>query len=101
LDNGINILMLLVFVSAVIGSVAGSFWADPLKVTGLTARLFAIFLLGHALQSMTNLLRIAGRNHAGVSPPRLRARAGSRIADVPAHIGLMVAATTGVLPGLT
>src|SRR5436305_10269118 len=34
--DGINIVILLVFVSAVMGSVAGDLWADPLQVAGLT-----------------------------------------------------------------
>src|SRR3954452_9719979 len=46
--DGINIVILMVFVSAVMGSVAGSFRADPLQVIGIALLSFAMFftLLG-------------------------------------------------------
>src|SRR4051794_23039793 len=34
--DGVNIVILMVFVSAVMGSVAGDLWSDPLQVAGLT-----------------------------------------------------------------
>src|SRR3954454_10864866 len=41
--DGINIVILLVFVSAVMGSVAGDLWADPLRVAGVALLSFAVF----------------------------------------------------------
>jgi BASS family bile acid:Na+ symporter len=87
--DGINILILLVFVSAVMGSVAGSFWADPLQVAGLALLAFAIFF---ALLGATMLVfRRLGRERALALGLLVSQR----------NMGLMVAATDGVLPGLT
>jgi predicted Na+-dependent transporter len=87
--DGINILILLVFVSAVMGSVAGSFWADPLKVLGIALLAFAIFF---ALLGATMLVfRRLGRERALALGLLVSQR----------NMGLMVAATDGVLPGLT
>ena len=46
--DGLNILLMLVFVTAVMGTVAGSFLADPLKVGAILVFAFAMFfaLLG-------------------------------------------------------
>jgi predicted Na+-dependent transporter len=87
--DGINIVILLVFVSAVMGSVAGDLWADPLKVAGLTLLAFAIFF---ALLGATMLVfRSLGRERALALGLLVSQR----------NMGLMVAATDGVLPGLT
>jgi BASS family bile acid:Na+ symporter len=87
--DGINILILLVFVSAVMGSVAGSFWADPLQVIGIALLSFAIFF---ALLGATMLVfRRLGRERALALGLLVSQR----------NMGLMVAATDGVLPGLT
>src|SRR5438270_528252 len=43
--DGLNILILFVFVSAVMGSVAESFWQSPLMVVGLTLLAFATFFV--------------------------------------------------------
>jgi BASS family bile acid:Na+ symporter len=87
--DGINIVILLVFVSAVMGSVAGSFWADPLQVAGLALLAFAIFF---ALLGATMLVfRRLGRERALALGLLVSQR----------NMGLMVAATDGVLPGLT
>jgi BASS family bile acid:Na+ symporter len=87
--DGINILILLVFVSAVMGSVAGSFWADPLQVAGLALLAFAIFF---ALLGATMLVfRRLGHERALALGLLVSQR----------NMGLMVAATDGVLPGLT
>jgi BASS family bile acid:Na+ symporter len=87
--DGINILILLVFVSAVMGSVAGSFWADPLQVAGLALLAFVIFF---ALLGATMLVfRRLGHERALALGLLVSQR----------NMGLMVAATDGVLPGLT
>jgi predicted Na+-dependent transporter len=87
--DGINILILLVFVSAVMGSVAGSFWADPLQVVGIVLLAFAIFF---ALLGATMLVfRRLGRERALALGLLVSQR----------NMGLMVAATDGALPGLT
>jgi BASS family bile acid:Na+ symporter len=87
--DGINIVILLVFVSAVMGEVAGSFWADPLKVAGIALLAFAIFF---ALLGATMLVfRRLGSERALALGLLVSQR----------NMGLMVAATDGVLPGLT
>jgi predicted Na+-dependent transporter len=87
--DGVNILILLVFVSAVMGSVAGSFWADPLQVVGIALLAFAIFF---ALLGATMLVfRRLGHERALALGLLVSQR----------NMGLMVAATDGVLPGLT
>src|SRR5437762_93281 len=60
--DGLNILILLVFVSAVMGNVAGSLFADPARMIGVTAFAFAIFFL---LVGITALIfRGVGRERA-------------------------------------
>jgi BASS family bile acid:Na+ symporter len=87
--DGINILILLVFVSAVMGEVAGSFWANPLQVIGIALLAFAIFF---ALLGATMLVfRRLGRERALALGLLVSQR----------NMGLMVAATDGALPGLT
>jgi predicted Na+-dependent transporter len=87
--DGINILVLLVFVSAVMGTVAARFWADPAGVVLLTVLAFAVFAL---LLGVTALVfRGAGRERALA----LGLMASQR------NMGLMLAGTDGVLPGLT
>jgi predicted Na+-dependent transporter len=87
--DGINILILLVFVSAVMGEVAGSFWANPLQVIGIALLAFAIFF---ALLGATMLVfRSLGSERALALGLLVSQR----------NMGLMVAATDGALPGLT
>jgi BASS family bile acid:Na+ symporter len=87
--DGVNIIILLVFVSAVMGSVAGSFWADPLQVVGVALASFAIFF---ALLGATMLVfRRLGHERALALGLLVSQR----------NMGLMVAATDGALPGLT
>ena len=87
--DGINIIILLVFVSAVMGSVAGDLWANPLQVAGLTLLAFAIFF---ALVGATMLVfRRLGYERALALGLLVSQR----------NMGLMVAATGGALPGLT
>src|SRR3954468_6035460 len=87
--DGINIVILLVFVSAVMGSVAGDLWSDPLQVAGLTLLAFAIFF---TLVGATMLVfRRLGYERALALGLLVSQR----------NMGLMVAATGGALPGLT
>ncbi len=87
--DGINIVILMVFVSAVMGSVAGEFWADPLRVVGVALLSFAIFftLLGTTML----VFRRLGRERALALGLLVSQR----------NMGLMVAATAGALPELT
>ena len=87
--DGFNILILFVFVAAVMGNVVGGFWADPLKTIELTLLAFAVFF---ALVGVTTLIfRRAGREHALALGLMVSQR----------NMGLMVAATGGVLPDAT
>jgi BASS family bile acid:Na+ symporter len=87
--DGLNILILFVFVSAVMGNVAGGVWADPVRVIELTTLAFAVFF---ALVGVTALIfRRIGREHALALGLLVSQR----------NMGLMVAATDGVLPGTT
>jgi predicted Na+-dependent transporter len=87
--DGLNILILLIFVSAVMGSVAGSFWQAPLQVAGVALLAFAIFF---ALLCVTMLV------FRRLGPERALAL-GLMVSQ--RNMGLMVAATDGILPGLT
>jgi len=87
--DGINILLMLVFVTAVMGTVAGSFMADPLRVTAIVLFAFAMFF---ALLGATVLLfRRLGREKALALGLMVSQR----------NMGLMLAATQGVLPAGT
>ena len=87
--DGLNIVVLLVFVSAVMGNVAGSLFADPVRMLGLTALAFAVFFL---LVGVTALVfRSVGRERALALGLMVSQR----------NMGLMVAATDGILPGTT
>src|ERR1700730_1540607 len=85
--DGLNILILFVFVAAVMGSVVGSFLADPVRAIGLTMLAFAVFF---ALLGLTALIfRKVGRERALALGLMVSQR----------NMGLMLAATDGVLPG--
>jgi BASS family bile acid:Na+ symporter len=87
--DGFNILILFVFVAAVMGNVVGGLWADPVKTIELTMLAFAVFF---ALVGITTLIfRRAGRERALALGLMVSQR----------NMGLMVAATEGVLPGTT
>ncbi|MDO8980953.1 MAG: Na+-dependent transporter [Afipia sp.] len=87
--DGFNILVLLVFVSAVMGTVAASFWAEPIRVLLLTVFAFVVFA---GLLGVTALVfRKAGPERALA----LGLMASQR------NMGLMLAGTDGALPGLT
>jgi predicted Na+-dependent transporter len=87
--DGINILILLVFVSAVMGSVAADLWSNPLQVAALALLAFAIFF---ALVGATMLVfrRLGGERALAL---------GLLVSQ--RNMGLMVAATDGALPGAT
>jgi BASS family bile acid:Na+ symporter len=87
--DGFNILILFVFVAAVMGNVIGGFWADPVMTVELTGLAFAVFF---ALVGVTALIfRRLGRERA----------LGLGLMVSQRNMGLMVAATDGVLPGTT
>jgi hypothetical protein len=87
--DGLNILILFVFVAAVMGTVGGSLLADPARTIGWAMLAFAVFF---ALLGLTMLVfRCLGRERALALGLMVCQR----------NMGLMVAATDGVLPGLT
>jgi hypothetical protein len=85
----LNVLILFVFVAAVMGNVVGGFLADPLRTIELTVLAFAVFV---ALLGATMLIFCkAGRGRAMALGLMVSQR----------NMGLMLAATDGVLPGTT
>ncbi len=87
--DGFNIMILFVFVSAVMGTVMGSLWAAPLRAIGLALLAFLVFF---ALLGVTALIfRKAGPERALALGLMVSQR----------NMGLMLAATDGVLPGTT
>jgi BASS family bile acid:Na+ symporter len=87
--DGINILILFVFVAAVMGSVGGNLWADPVRTIELAISAFAVFF---ALLGITVLIfRRIGNERAFALGLMVSQR----------NMGLMLAATDGVLPGTT
>jgi len=87
--DGVNILVLFVFVAAVMESVAARFLAAPLITVGLAALAFVVYF---AVLGLTSLLFVrAGRERAFL----LGLMASQR------NMGLMLAATGGALPDLT
>jgi len=87
--DGVNILLMLIFVAAVMGSLAGDFFAHPLQVAAMLALAFAVFfaLLGATLL----IFRKFGRGEALALALMVAQR----------NMGLMLAATAGVLPDTT
>jgi BASS family bile acid:Na+ symporter len=87
--DGLNVLILVVFVAAVMGTVAGSFMGDPVGVIKLALLAFAVFF---ALLGTTILIfRGTGRETALALGLMVSQR----------NMGLMLAATAGALPALT
>ncbi|MGV7217988.1 Na+-dependent transporter [Bradyrhizobium sp. UFLA05-112] len=87
--DGVNIIILLVFVAAVMGNVIADFLADPLLSIGIALLAFAIFF---ALLIVTTLLfRRIGYEQALALGLMVSQR----------NIGLMLAATAATLPGTT
>jgi len=87
--DGLNILLMLVFVDAVMGNVAGSFWHAPWQTTGILVLSFVIFFAVFGL-SVLVLRKIAGPNALAL---------GLLVAQ--RNMGLTLAATEGALPGTT
>ena len=87
--NGVNILLVYIFVAAVMQDVAGRFWAAPLMMIGLTTLAFAISLVVLGLTAL--IFAKAGRERAFV----LGLMASQR------NMGLMLAATGGALSNFT
>jgi BASS family bile acid:Na+ symporter len=87
--DGINILVLLVFVSAVMGNVAGSLFADPVLMIELGLIAFAVFFALTAVSAL--IFRAVGAERALAIGLMVSQR----------NMGLMVAATDGLLPGTT
>ena len=86
--DGVNVIILFVFVAAVMENVAARFYADPLRMIGLAALAFATVL---SVLALTALLFVrAGRARAFA----LGLMASQR------NMGLMLAATGGALPDL-
>jgi BASS family bile acid:Na+ symporter len=87
--NGLNILIVFIFVAAVMEDVAARFYAEPLMMIGVT---ILAFVLSFVILGLTALLFArAGRDRAFV----LGLMASQR------NMGLMLAATSGALPALT
>ena len=87
--DGLNILLVFIFVAAVMQDVAARFYAAPLAMTGLAVLAFAVSL---AVLCLTALVFVkAGRERSFV----LGLMASQR------NMGLMLAATGGAVPDLT
>jgi len=87
--DGLTVMFLFVFVSAVMGNVAGSLVADPIWALELTLLAFAVFF---TLVAATVLIfRKAGYARAMALGLMVSQR----------NMGLMLAATDGLLPGTT
>lgn len=87
--DGFNILILLVFVAGVMENVAARFWAEPARMIGLTLLAFAVYLV--LLGLTVWVFRRTGRERAMALGVMVCQR----------NMGLMLAATDGVLPGMT
>jgi hypothetical protein len=87
--NGVNILVLFVFVAAVMGDVGVRFLASPLATMALAALAFGVFFI--VLLLTTLLFLFAGRERALA----IGFMASQR------NMGLMLAGTGGALPDLT
>lgn len=87
--DGFNIVILLVFASAVMGDVAHDFVADPLFTIGVAAVAFTVYF---TLLAVTTLIfRRAGIERAFAIGLMVSQR----------NLGLMLAATAGALPATT
>lgn len=87
--DGFNIIVLLFFVAAVMGTVAPEFFAHPGLVLAITVLAFVVFAL--LLGATVAVFARAGMDRALALGLMVSQR----------NMGLMVAATDGVLPGLT
>lgn len=87
--DGLNVITLFVFAVAVMDGVAATLWARPLLVLGLIALALAIALTSMAITTLVFLR--AGRSRAAA----IGWCAANR------NMGVMIAATGGILPDLT
>ncbi len=87
--DGVNILILLIFVAAVMGNVIGDFLADPVRVLGIALLAFAVFFA--LLGATTLIFRRIGHERALALGMMVSQR----------NLGLMLAATAGTLPATT
>ena len=89
LIDGMTVVFLFVFVAAVMGNVVGGFLSEPVRALKLTLLAFAVFF---ALMGTTALIfRKAGYERAMALGLMVSQR----------NMGLMLAATDGILPGTT
>lgn len=87
--DGLNIIFLFVFVAAIMGDVGIRFLAQPMFVLGLTGLAFAVFALVMALT--TAVFAKSGMQRA----------LALGLVTSQRNLGLMIAATGGVLPDAT
>jgi BASS family bile acid:Na+ symporter len=87
--DGLNVLILFIFVAAVMGHFIADLLADPIYIIALAALAFAMFFLLFGLTIL--LFRNAGRDRAMALGLMVAQR----------NMGLMLAATEGALPGAT
>lgn len=87
--DGVNIIILFIFISAVVGEVGVRFLADPLFILGLTAIAFIIFIL---ILLITYAVFLWTGQRQALAIGMLASQR---------NMGLMLAATGGVLPDLT
>jgi hypothetical protein len=87
--DGLNIVILLIFASAIMGDVAHDFIADPLFTTGIAFLAFAVYFT--LLAATTLLFRSIGYERALALGLMVSQR----------NLGLMLAATAGALPATT
>ncbi|WP_282609210.1 Na+-dependent transporter [Pelagibius sp. Alg239-R121] len=87
--DGVNVLILFVFVSAVMGEVGIRFLDDPIKMLALTVFAFAVFAL---LLAVTYLVFLKWGSKRAFALGMMTSQR---------NMGLMLAATGGILPDLT
>jgi BASS family bile acid:Na+ symporter len=87
--DGFNILILLVFASAIMGDVAHDFVADPVFTIGVAALAFAVYFMLLAITTL--IFRRIGYERAFAVGLMVSQR----------NLGLMLAATAGALPPTT
>lgn len=87
--DGLNVLLMLIFVMAMMDTMAARFVSDPLAVIGLALLAFALFFTMFGLTAL--LFAGVGRSYAF--------SIGFVVAQ--RNMGLTLAGTGGVLPGLT
>lgn len=87
--NGVNVIVLYVFLAAVVGDLGADAIAEPLRVAWLTALGFAVYGLIFAL-SFAVFLPAGGRNALGVAALTSQK-----------NMGIVIAATAATLPDAT